>query len=157
MQCPKCKCLDDKVIDTRISKDGESTRRRRECSACAFRFTTYEMIVRTELVVVKRDGAREEFNPRKLRQGIAIACRKRPVSEDQIDEMVKNIVAGFDSLQEREVSSEALGAAVMAELQKTDEVAYVRFASVYRHFTDVEQFTKEIIRLSKQSGKGARK
>jgi len=148
MLCPKCNCLDDKVIDSRISREGDTIRRRRECLRCGNRFTTYEMITRTDLIVVKRDGARQDFSPEKLRHGIRRACWKRPVGEQEIDQTVQRIAARFDSLQQREVTSEDLGEAVMDELQKLDQVAYVRFASVYRRFTDVDHFMKEIQKLT---------
>ncbi len=144
MRCPKCGCTDDKVIDTRISKEGDSIRRRRICTGCEYRFTTYEMVVRTEAAVVKRDGRREEFSPEKLRSGIAQACWKRPVSEEQIDNMVNDIVHQLEKRQDREVPSQVLGELVMDELRKRDDVAYVRFASVYRRFKDIDQFIEEI-------------
>ncbi len=144
MRCPNCGCNDDKVIDTRVAKDQESVRRRRECISCEYRFTTYEMVVRTDVTVVKRDEGREEFNPEKLRRGIRMACWKRPVSEETIDEMVKNISNELEQLVQREVESEYIGELTMHELQRVDHVAYVRFASVYRRFKDVDQFVQEI-------------
>lgn len=148
MRCPKCSCLDDKVIDTRISKEGDSIRRRRECLKCGGRFTTYEMVMHTDFVVVKRDGTREEFNPEKLKAGIRKACWKRPVSEEQVDGMLKSIVDRLETMQDREISSQVLGELVMGALQKVDEVAYVRFASVYRRFKDIDQFINEIKHLT---------
>lgn len=144
MRCPKCSCIDDRVIDTRVSKDGESIRRRRECVGCTHRFTTYEMVVRTEAVVVKRDGRREDFDPKKLRQGIRMACWKRQVSEEQINEMIQNINNKLGQLQQQEIDSKLIGELTMEQLQQVDHVAYVRFASVYRRFKDIDQFLNEI-------------
>ena len=148
MRCPKCSCLDDKVIDTRISKEGDSIRRRRECLKCASRFTTYEMVMRTEVVVIKRDGTREDFNPEKLKLGVSKACWKRPIGEEQIDGLVRRIVEQLAAMQEHEISTQVIGELVMSELQRLDEVAYVRFASVYRHFKDIDQFINEIKNLT---------
>lgn len=148
MRCPKCSNLDDKVIDTRISKEGDSIRRRRECLSCTHRFTTYEMVMRSEIVVVKRDGTREDYNPEKLKVGVRKACWKRPVSEEQIDTLERHVTERLESMQEREISTQLVGEIVMAELQRLDEVAYVRFASVYRHFKDIDQFINEIRHLT---------
>ncbi len=148
MRCPKCANLDDKVVDTRVSKEGESTRRRRECLNCGTRFTTYEMVVRHEFVIVKRDGTREEFNPEKLKMGVRRACWKRPVGEEQIDQAVRNISERLENMQEREIASQLVGEKVMHELERLDEVAYVRFASVYRRFKDIDQFINEIRHLT---------
>lgn len=150
MRCPKCSCLDDKVVDTRVSKEGDSIRRRRECIACNARFTTYEMVLRTEILVVKRDGTREEFNPEKLAAGVRKACWKRPVSEDQVGTLVKTVSERLDNLQEKEVSTQVIGERIMEELQRLDEVAYVRFASVYRRFKDIDQFINEIRHLTER-------
>jgi len=148
MRCPSCGCLDDKVIETRISKEGDSIRRRRVCTGCESRYTTYEMIVRAEAAIVKRDGRREDFNPDKLRAGIATACGKRPVGEEQIDNIVKRIADAIARASEREIPSHKLGEMVMDELRKIDEVAYVRFASVYRRFKDIDQFIDEIRQMT---------
>ena len=148
MRCPKCSCLDDKVIDTRISKEGDSIRRRRECLKCASRFTPYEMVMRTEVVVIKRDGTREDFNPEKLKLGVSKACWKRPIGEEQIDGLVHRIVEQLEAMQEHEISTQVIGELVMSELQRLDEVAYVRLASVYRHFKDIDQFINEIRNLT---------
>ncbi len=154
MKCPECDCLEDKVVDTRISKEGDSIRRRRECIGCGHRFTTYEAIMRTELMVVKRDGTREEFSLDKLRSGIQHACWKRPVGDRQIDELVQSVVNRLDGLQEREVGSAKIGNWVMDALKELDEVAFVRFASVYRRFEDVGAFLNEIRNLSdEQAGR----
>ncbi|MFA5205922.1 MAG: transcriptional regulator NrdR [Lentisphaeria bacterium] len=148
MRCPKCSCGDDKVIDTRVSKEGDSIRRRRECLNCGQRFTTYENITRAEVVVVKRDGSREDFNAEKVRAGVRHACWKRPVSEEQIEDVVRRVAERLENMQEREVASQVVGELVMRELQHLDEVAYVRFASVYRRFKDIDQFLDEIRNLT---------
>jgi len=148
MRCPKCECLDDRVIDSRISKEGDAIRRRRECLGCGQRFTTRESVVRNDLVVVKRDETREEFDPEKLRRGIELACWKRPIGEKQIDRLVNDIAANLARNFEREVPSNRLGALVMEALQRTDEVAYVRFASVYRRFKDADEFINEVQSLA---------
>ena len=147
MRCPSCACPDDKVVDTRISKDGAAIRRRRECASCGARLTTYEAILRAESVIVKRDGRREDFSPEKLRSGLQHACWKRPISEDQIDSLVKTISARLAALQQREVASHVLGQFVVEALCDVDHVAYVRFASVYRRFEDVGEFLSEIENL----------
>lgn len=151
MKCLRCGCTEDKVIDTRIAREGEAIRRRRECLRCGNRFTTYEAILRTEAVVVKRDGTREDFDPDKLWKGIRHACWKRPVSETQIDQAVRNISNNLNQAQEREVSSHYIGELAMNELRRLDHVAYVRFASVYRRFEDIGQFVNEIKSLTDNS------
>jgi len=149
MLCPKCGCLDDKVIETRISKNGSHIRRRRECAVCTFRFTTREELVSAgELLIVKRDGLREEFNAEKLRLGVRHACWKRPVSEAQIESIVARITTKVLELQKRELPSRIIGEFVMEILRNTDEVAFVRFASVYRRFKDVDDFIDEVHNLS---------
>ena len=144
MRCPKCGCLDDKVIDSRAVKDGAGVRRRRECLKCAYRYTTIEGIMPEELKVVKRNAVREDFDRDKLRRGIANACYKRPVNPDEIDRMVDDISAAVLRECDKEVTSADIGNRVMDELRKVDQVAYVRFASVYRKFKDVEEFIEEI-------------
>lgn len=148
MRCPRCGCLEDKVIETRVSREGDTIRRRRECLACEFRFTTREGVVPAEFIVVKRDGTREEFNPDKLCAGIRRACWKRAVSEEQMDEMVSAIIRELLALPTREISSREIGERAMEALQKVDEVAYVRFASVYRSFRNVGEFINEVQNLS---------
>lgn len=148
MKCPSCDWLEDKVVDTRVSKEGDSIRRRRECLKCKQRFTTYEAVLRAELLVVKRDGTREEFSPAKLRAGVEHACWKRRISDRQIGDLVKAVGNRLAALQEREVSSSDVGRMVMEELRKIDDVAYVRFASVYRRFEDVGEFINEIRSLA---------
>lgn len=144
MRCTRCGHLEDKVIDSRASRDGAMIRRRRECLSCGHRFTTYEQTVRAKLKVVKRDGRHEEFDRGKMAAGIEKACEKRPVSAEHLEQVVDEVAAELQSEYEREVSSAVIGERVMARLQDLDEVAYVRFASVYRQFKDVNQFVKEI-------------
>ena len=142
MRCPKCGHLDDKVLDSRAAREGASIRRRRQCLACEHRFTTYEEIVKDELRVVKRDGRREEFSREKLVRGLMRACEKRPISADQIRDLVDQVVESFEG--ESEVTTEKIGQAVMARLHRLDDVAYIRFASVYRRFADVNQFLQAV-------------
>ena len=148
MKCLLCGCAEDKVIDTRVAREGEAIRRRRECLQCGHRFTTYESIIRNEIVVVKRDGTREDFEPDKLREGMRHACWKRPVSEDQIDQAVKAVTNALEQVQEREIGSTFIGELTMNELRILDHVAYVRFASVYRRFEDIGEFVSEIRKLT---------
>jgi len=151
MLCPKCRHTDDKVIDSRMSRDGAVIRRRRECLGCGHRFTTYEETERATLLVVKRDGRREEFDRRKLTAGFLKACEKRPVSVEQIDRTVEAIVEELGNKYDREVPATAIGEAVMKHLSELDEVAYVRFASVYRQFRDINEFVHTIQELSNKS------
>jgi len=144
MRCPKCGCMDDKVIDSRAIKDGMGVRRRRECLKCTARFTTIESVIPEELKVVKRNNEREEFDRDKLRRGIANACYKRPVSIDEIERMAEEVVASLQKDFDKEVESLEIGRRVMSQLRQVDQVAYVRFASVYRKFKDVEEFIEEI-------------
>ena len=142
MRCPKCGHSDDKVLDSRAAREGASIRRRRQCLACEFRFTTYEEIIKDELRVIKRDGRHEEFSRVKLERGISRACEKRPISADQIHDLVDQIIAELEG--ESEVTSDRLGEMIMSRLHRVDEVAYIRFASVYRRFADVNQFLKAV-------------
>jgi transcriptional repressor NrdR len=144
MRCPKCGHTDDKVLDSRAAREGDAIRRRRACLACNQRFTTYEEIVKDALRVVKRDGRREEFSRLKLMNGIMRACEKRPVSPMQIEEMVDEIMDQIEQEYDSEVPSGVIGEKVMSRLEKIDEVAYVRFASVYKRFADVNQFLNAI-------------
>ena len=150
MRCPKCTALDDKVIDSRSSRDGAMIRRRRECLKCGARFTTYEELCRETLRVKKRSGEYEEFDRHKLLSGLEKACEKRPVSTEQIEALAEKIITELENDHGREVPSKQIGERVMEHLRKTDAVAYVRFASVYRQFRDAEQFIDEIKRLGKQ-------
>jgi transcriptional repressor NrdR len=144
MKCPKCNELEDKVIDSRLVRDGEVIRRRRMCLGCGNRFTTYEEVVRSGLRVVKRNGVTEDFERSKILLGIQKSCEKRPVSEDQISALVDTIVKELETEYEKEVPSMAIGRKIMQHLEHLDEVAYVRFASVYRRYRDVNQFLSEV-------------
>ncbi|MGO8929899.1 MAG: transcriptional regulator NrdR [Limisphaerales bacterium] len=147
MRCPKCGCQDDKVIDSRSSREGATIRRRRECIACGYRFTTYEEVERTGLMVLKRDGRREEFSKEKLISGLRKACQKRPISPKTIEDVVERIVNEVTDKYEREVPAEAIGKLVMEALRQIDDVAYVRFASVYRRFQEATDFVHEVKKL----------
>ncbi len=147
MRCPKCGCQDDKVIDSRASREGATIRRRRECLKCGYRFTTYEEIERGGLFVVKRDGRREEFSKDKLLAGIKKACQKRPISPKVTEDLVERIVNEVTDKYEQEVPGEFIGTLVMEGLRQIDEVAYVRFASVYRRFQEATDFVQEVKKL----------
>jgi transcriptional repressor NrdR len=149
MRCPKCGCQEDRVIDSRASREGAAIRRRRECSACGHRFTTYEQIERTRLIVVKHDGRREEFSAEKLTAGITRACQKRPVSQQAIQELVERIAEDLNNNYQAEVPSRDIGPRVMEGLRGLDAVAYVRFASVYRRFEEATEFVQEVQKLEK--------
>ena len=144
MRCPKCTHLEDKVIDSRSARSGSTIRRRRMCLRCGHRYTTYEEILRAKLRVTKRDGRHEDLDRNKLISGIERACEKRPVSSAEIETMVDSIIDELEAEFEREVPSQVIGKKVMDRLEKTDEVAFVRFASVYRRFKDVNQFVSAI-------------
>ena len=144
MRCPFCGHDEDKVIDSRPSEEGSAIRRRRECLACGSRFTTYEKVENLPLLVVKKDGSREPFLRDKLISGIIKACEKRPVSTAQIEELVDSVEMGVQNSLKREVTSREIGEMVMERLKSLDEVAYVRFASVYRQFKDVNSFLAEL-------------
>jgi transcriptional repressor NrdR len=147
MRCPKCGCQDDKVIDSRASREGATIRRRRQCIACGHRFTTYEEIEREGLMVLKRDGRHEEFSKEKLLTGIKKACQKRPISPKVMEDLVDKIVDEVMGKYEHEVPAEAIGKLVMEGLGGIDEVAYVRFASVYRRFQEATDFVHEVRKL----------
>jgi transcriptional repressor NrdR len=147
MRCPKCGDLEDKVIDSRSVRNGDVIRRRRVCLDCGHRFTTYEEVVKVNMRLVKRDGRHEELDRNKLRNGIQRACEKRPISLEQIDGLVDSVITELESEFEREVPSTVVGTKVMDRLEKLDEVAYVRFASVYRRFRDANQFIIEADKL----------
>jgi transcriptional repressor NrdR len=149
MRCPFCKFEDSKVIDSRSAEDGSSVRRRRECFKCAKRFTTYEQVEEIPLMVVKKDGRRETFDRKKLLQGLLKACEKRPVPITKIENTIDLIEKELRNSLEQEVTSKKIGEAVMHELRKIDQVAYVRFASVYRDFTDIDSFIRELNTLIK--------
>ena len=147
MRCPRCQAVEDKVIQSRASRDGASIRRRRECIHCGHRFTTYEEVVKAVLTVLKRDGRHEDFDRAKLRAAIAHAAVKRPISDPQLDLLVDDVVHAIETEYEREVPSTVIGRKVMDQLEKLDEVAFLRFASVYRRFRDASQFLSEIENL----------
>jgi len=151
MRCPKCGRLDDKVIDSRASREGSIIRRRRECLSCSHRFTTYEEIEHEGLMIVKRDGRREKFSREKLFAGVRIACQKRPISPKIIEDLVERIVDEVSDKYDQEVPSSVIGERVMAGLREIDEVAYVRFASVYRRFQEPTDFVHAVKRLEEQS------
>ena len=147
MKCPFCGHQEDKVVDSRASSDGRSIRRRRECLGCQKRFTTYEKIEEQSLMVIKKDGRREPFDRHKLLAGLVKACEKRPVSMDDLEALVDELERELSQQFEREVPSKEIGERVMRRLHALDPVAYVRFASVYREFKDVEQFMRELKEL----------
>ena len=147
MKCPFCGFEESKVIDSRPTDEGQRIRRRRECLQCAKRFTTYEIIESLPIIVIKKDKSREAFNREKLMTGLLRACEKRPVSIDTLDKMIDEIESVLQNSLDREVSSEKIGQLVMEKLKKIDEVAYVRFASVYRQFKDINTFMHELNKL----------
>ncbi len=147
MKCIYCDYNESKVIDSRPTDEGTVIRRRRECLACGKRFTTYEKIEQVPLLVIKKDGRRESFDPDKIRAGVLKAIEKRPISIEQVDKMVEDIERKVYNSLDREISSASIGEMVMEALRDLDPVAYVRFASVYRQFTDIENFRKELERL----------
>ena len=144
MKCPYCAHLGDKVVDSRESKEGEVIRRRRECLDCGKRFTSYERIDEIPYMVVKKDGSRERFERQKLLAGLLKACEKRPVSVAALEGIADRVESALQEKPEREMSTEEVGAFVMNELRTLDKVAYVRFASVYRHFRDIGEFMTEL-------------
>lgn len=144
MKCPFCGGSDDRVVDSRESREGEVIRRRRECESCGRRFTSYETIEEIPYMVVKKDGRRETFDRKKLRAGLVKACEKRPISPAQLDAIVDEIETRLHDTDEREVGTTDIGARVMDRLRELDKVAYVRFASVYRKFEDVDEFLSEL-------------
>lgn len=151
MKCPFCAEIDNKVIDSRLSKDGHVIRRRRECLVCSRRFTTYEHIEEIPIMIIKKDGRREVFSREKLRSGLQKACQKRSISMNVIEEFVDELERDLRETGEKEIPSHILGERVMAKLHEIDDVAYVRFASVYREFKDVNDFVSELKSLlSKQ-------
>ncbi len=147
MKCPYCENSDTKVVDSRPTEEGYAIRRRRECDKCNKRFTTYEKVEEVFLMVVKKDGSREAFDRNKVLNGILKACEKRPVPMADIEAIVNSIERGLNNMMEKEVESKFIGEIIMEHLKDLDEVAYVRFASVYRQFTDVNTFVAEIEKL----------
>ncbi len=149
MRCQYCGSPDSRVVDSRPADDGNSIRRRRVCAECGRRFTTYEKVETKQILVIKKDSSRELFDPQKVRSGIIAACHKRPVTASQIEKVVSSVEQfAANSLQE-EITTRQIGEMVMEELRKLDEVAYIRFASVYRQFTDIPSFMNELNRLLK--------
>lgn len=147
MKCPFCNTEDSKVIDSRPTDEGERIRRRRECLACAKRFTTYEIIESLPIIVIKKDKSRETFDRDKLMNGILRACEKRPISINTLDNMIDEIESTIQNSLDREVTSDKIGELVMEKLKNIDEVAYIRFASVYRKFQDISTFMEELSKL----------
>lgn len=150
MRCPFCGHLEDRVVDSREAQDGQATRRRRECLGCERRFTTYERTEESLPALVKKDGRREAFDRRKVLEGLRRACQKRPVSQERIDEMATRVERRLQETGEREVPSSSVGELVMEMLRAEDPVAYVRFASVYRDFRDVGEFTAAVLGLQEK-------
>lgn len=152
MHCPFCGHPEDKVVDSRELSDGSQVRRRRECLGCARRFTTYERVEAAPALVIKRDGRREAYDRSKVMGGLLRACEKRPVSLRQLEEAAETVELALNRKDEREISSEEIGTVLMQRLRELDQVAYVRFASVYRRFEDVEEFTVLLDRLRRDRG-----
>ncbi len=152
MKCPFCSESESKVIDSRPAENGTVVRRRRECIACQRRFTTYEKLETTPLVVIKKSGDRQVYDRSKIMSGLLKACEKRPISADTIESLMDSIEYKVLTLSDKEVKSEDIGEIVMDELKKTDEVAYVRFASVYRQFKDINTFMKELKKILEEDG-----
>ena len=150
MRCPFCAHLEDKVVDSRQARDGASIRRRRECLQCGARFTSYERIEESLPQIVKKDGAREDYDRQKVRQGIKLACNKLPVSTADIDRVVAAVEQRLIEQNAREVPARAVGEAIMEELRLLDPVAYIRFASVYREFGDIQEFLRELRDLDEE-------
>ena len=153
MKCLYCDCTESKVIDSRSAEDGRTIRRRRECTGCGRRFTTYETIEITPILVVKNNGTRQSYNAEKVRNGIIKSCEKRPVPMHVIDEMVSDISKQVYNSMESEISSKEIGEMVMERLKKVDEVSYVRYASVYRSFKDLSSFMAELKQMMKAEKK----
>ena len=147
MKCPYCGYKESKVVDSRPAEEGSSIRRRRECLSCEKRFTTYETVESLPMVVIKKDGSRQSFDRSKVLHGMIRACEKRPVSFDELERISEEIEQNLQNSLEREVSTEAIGEQVMDKLRSVDEVAYVRFASVYRQFKDIDTFMHELNKL----------
>jgi transcriptional repressor NrdR len=154
MKCPFCGNIENKVIDSRLGKDGRMIRRRRECLGCEKRFTTYEKVETVLPMVVKKDGRREPFNHEKIRAGIQRACQKRPISINKIDDFVESLGQAFQESGQREIQSSDIGEKVIERLKEWDDVAYVRFASVYRQFKDINEFMNELKDLLDERRRG---
>ena len=150
MKCTNCQFLDSKVVDSRVTQDSSSIRRRRECLKCSFRFTTYEYILKTPTMVVKKTGAREEFDRKKIEDSFRIACKKRPIPQQIIQDSIKSVENNITDISNVEIDSRKIGELVMIELKKIDMVSYVRFSSVYREFKDLSEFQAQIDDLNKK-------
>lgn len=148
MYCPRCNATDTRVIDSRMSKEGRSIRRRRLCTECEYRFTTLEEIVREDLFVRKRDGRREEFDRSKIIGGLRRACEKRPIDMEQIEMMIADVIVELETQFDYDIPTSEIGERIMTKLRDIDQVAYVRFASVYKDFRDASEFTAEIAGLT---------
>jgi len=156
MNCPACGSAENKVVDSRTAKDGDAIRRRRECEACGARFTTYEYVERTPVLVIKKDGRREPFRREKLDEGVSKACQKRPIAREEVEGLLDRVEAAIQSMGQSEVESRQVGEIVMEELARLDQISYVRFASVYREFRDMKDFMQEIRKAMKtEPGEGA--
>ena len=149
MKCPFCGNLEDKVVDSRANPEGDAIRRRRECLKCERRFTTYEHVEKSQVMVLKKDGRRQPFDKNKLLGGLIKACEKRPVSMEKMQQIVDDVERTLENRYEKEIPTKEIGEVVMKQLQGIDDVAYVRFASVYREFKDVNQFMSELSHLLK--------
>jgi len=152
MKCPYCQFEEDKVVDSRGSRNGASIRRRRECLGCGRRYTTYEYVETASFVIVKNDGRREPFDRRKILAGLKMACTKRPISAETIEQLVDTIENQLQAMGESEINSKQIGELAMRQLHQVDEVAYIRFASVYRKFTEIKEFLSEITVLQQTYG-----
>lgn len=152
MKCPYCACVDSKVVDSRSVEDNSAVRRRRLCEGCGKRFTTYEKIENIPVVVIKNNKTREAFDRSKLLKGVMLACKKRPVSVEQMEALVYNVEMSVENTMKKEIDSSEIGRIVMEKLKDLDQVAYVRFASVYRKFTDIDSFAHELGILLKEKG-----
>ena len=144
MKCTNCSSLDSKVVDSRVTQDSTSIRRRRECLECSFRFTTYEYILKTPTMVVKKTGVREEFDRKKIEDSFRIACKKRPIPQQIIEDSIKSVENRITDISNVEIDSQKIGELVMIELKKIDSVSYIRFSSVYREFKDLSEFQAQI-------------
>ncbi len=154
MRCPFCSSADSKVVDSRASKDGRAIRRRRECLKCGERFTTYERVEEFQPMVVKKDGRREPFDRKKVIEGILKACEKRPISMDQVESFVNSLEKEIQDRGDREITGRFIGEKVMAQLREWDDVAYVRFASVYKQFKDLKEFMAQLLEILNDSSSG---
>ena len=150
MKCTNCSSLDSNVVDSRVTQDSSSIRRRRECLDCRFRFTTYEYILKTPIMVVKKTGIREEFNRKKIEDSFRIACKKRPIPQQIIEDAIRNVENQITDISNVEIDSRKIGELVMMELKKIDTVSYIRFSSVYREFKDLSEFQAQIDDLNKK-------